>query len=99
MLKELYERLDVLQDVFELIDKSIIEEPPLIIKEGGIIKTGYNSDVDRLRKATTEGKNWIIGIENKEREKTRNKKFKSWIYKGVWILYRSYKVKFKYGSR
>ena len=87
MLKELYERLDVLQDVFELIDKSIIEDPPLIIKEGGIIKTGYNSDVDRLRKATTEGKNWIIGIENKEREKTRNKKFKSWIYKGVWILY------------
>ncbi len=87
MLKELYERLDVLQDVFELIDKSIIEDPPLIIKEGGIIKTGYNSDVDRLRKATTEGKNWIIGIENKEREKTRNKKFKSWIYKSIWILY------------
>ena len=87
MLKELYERLDVLQDVFELIDKSIIEEPPLIIKEGGIIKTGYNSDVDRLRKATTEGKNWIIGIENKEREKTRNKKFKSWVYKSIWILY------------
>ncbi len=70
MLKELYDELDVLEDVFELIDKSIVEEPPISVKEGGIIKLGYDPEIDTLKKATTEGKNWIIQLEAREREQT-----------------------------
>ena len=70
LLKELYEELDTLQDVYELIEKSIVEEPPISVKEGGIIKLGYNPEIDTLKKATTEGKTWIIQLEAKEREET-----------------------------
>ena len=70
MLKELYEELDVLEDVYELIEKSIVEEPPISVKEGGIIKLGYDPEIDQLKKATTEGKTWIVQLEAKEREET-----------------------------
>ncbi len=70
LLKELYEELDVLDDVYELIDKSIVEEPPISVKEGGIIKLGYNPEIDTLKRATTEGKTWIVQLEAKEREAT-----------------------------
>ena len=70
MLKELYEELDTLQDVYELIEKSIVEEPPISVKEGGIIKLGYDPEIDQLKKATTEGKTWIVQLEAKEREET-----------------------------
>ena len=70
LLKELYEELDTLQDVYELIDKSIVEEPPISVKEGGIIKLGYDPEIDQLKKATTEGKTWIVQLEAKEREAT-----------------------------
>ena len=70
LLKELYEELDTLQDVYELIDKSIVEEPPISVKEGGIIKLGYDPEIDILKKATTEGKTWIVQLEAKEREET-----------------------------
>ena len=70
LLKEMYEELDTLQDIYELIEKSIVEEPPISIKEGGIIKMGYNPEIDTLKKATTEGKTWIIQLEAKEREET-----------------------------
>ena len=70
LLKELYEELDTLQDIYELIEKSIVEEPPISVKEGGIIKLGYSEEIDTLKKATTEGKNWIIQLEAKEREST-----------------------------
>ena len=70
MLRELYDELDVLEDVFELIDKSIVEEPPISVKEGGIIKLGYDPEIDTLKKATTEGKTWIVQLEAKERELT-----------------------------
>ena len=70
MLKELYEELDVLEDVYELIEKSIVEEPPISVKEGGIIKLGYDPEIDQLKKATTEGKTWIVQLEAKEREAT-----------------------------
>lgn len=76
LLQELYNGLDELKDVCELIEKSIIEEPPLTIKEGGLIKLGYNEEVDKLKKATTEGKQWIIDIETKEKEKTGIKNLK-----------------------
>ena len=70
LLKELYEELDVLEDVYELIEKSIVEEPPISVKEGGIIKLGYEPEIDQLKKATTEGKTWIVQLEAKERETT-----------------------------
>lgn len=75
-LKELYENLDELKDIFELIDKSIIEDPPMTIKEGGIIKMGYDEEIDKLKTATTEGKNWIIKLEAEEKEKTGIKTLK-----------------------
>ena len=70
MLKELYEELDVLDDIYELIEKSIVEEPPISVKEGGIIKLGYDPEIDQLKKATTEGKTWIVQLEAQEREAT-----------------------------
>ncbi|NNG67975.1 DNA mismatch repair protein MutS [Caldanaerobacter subterraneus] len=70
LLKEIYEKLDVLQDVYELIDKSIKDDPSNQLKEGNIIKDGYNEMVDKLRKASTEGKNWIANLEAQEKEKT-----------------------------
>ena len=75
-LKELYENLDELQDIYDLIEKAIVDEPPISIKEGGIIKLGYNDEIDELKRATTEGKNWIIKIEAEEREKTGIKNLK-----------------------
>ena len=76
MLKDLYENLDELQDIYELIEKSIIEDPPMTIKDGGIIKLGYDEEIDKLKTATTEGKNWIIKLEAEEREKTGIKNLK-----------------------
>ena len=76
LLKELYENLDLLEDIYNLIENAIIEDSPLTIKEGGIIKQGYNEEVDRLRKATTEGKTWIINLEAGEKEKTGIKNLK-----------------------
>ena len=70
MLKDLYENLDELQDIYELVDKSIVEDPPMTVKDGGIIKLGYDEEIDKLKTATTEGKNWIIQLEAEEREKT-----------------------------
>ena len=75
-LKELFENLDELQDVHELIEKAIVDEPPISVKEGGIIKLGYDPEIDELKTATTEGKNWIIKIEADEREKTGIKNLK-----------------------
>ena len=69
-LKEASEQLDTLEDIFELIDTSIEEDPPLSIKEGGFIKQGYSKEADELRKAKTEGKDWLAKLEAKEREAT-----------------------------
>ena len=76
MLKDLYENLDELQDIYELIDESIVEDPPMTVKDGGIIKLGYDEEIDKLKTATTEGKNWIIQLEAEEREKTGIKNLK-----------------------
>jgi len=68
--------MDSLEDIYELIDRAIVDDPPIAVKEGGIIKPGYNDEVDRLRKASTEGKNWIAALESSEREKTGIKNLK-----------------------
>ncbi|MCI9658426.1 MAG: DNA mismatch repair protein MutS [Lachnospiraceae bacterium] len=70
LLQEIQNDLDVLPDLYELIESSVIEEPPVTIREGNIIKDGYHEEVDRFRKAKTEGKSWLAEIETKERERT-----------------------------
>ena len=76
LLGDLHDNLDELTDITELIEKSIIDDPPVSIKEGGIIKTGYDELVDEYRKASTEGKSWLVNIEAKEREATGIKNLK-----------------------
>lgn len=76
LLKRLYEQLDTLDELYELIERSITEEPPLTLHDGGILKEGYNEEVDRLRKAKTDGKSWLADLETKEREKTGIKNLK-----------------------
>ncbi len=76
MLKEIYQSMDELTDIYELIDKAIIEEPGITITEGNIIKHGYNEEVDKLKSASTEGKNWLIELEAREREETGIKNLK-----------------------
>lgn len=70
MLKGIYESMDPLEELSHLVESAIIPEPPLAMKEGGIIKEGYNEEVDRLRKAKSDGKSWLAELEEKEREKT-----------------------------
>ena len=70
LLQELREELDPLQDLYTLVENAIMEEPPLAMKEGGIIRDGYSEEVDRLRSAKTEGKTWLAELEAEEREKT-----------------------------
>ena len=76
LLKDLYKNLDELQDIYKLIENSIVDDPPMTIKDGGIIKLGYDEEIDKLKTATTEGKNWIIQLEAEEREKTGIKNLK-----------------------
>lgn len=70
LLKQIYEELDTLDDLYDLIERSIQEDPPTSIREGNIMKDGYHEDVDRFRTAKTEGKSWLAQIETKERERT-----------------------------
>ena len=70
MLVDLYESLDTLDDVYELIEKTIVDEPPISVKEGGLIKLGFDEEIDKLKTATTQGKNWLIELETREREAT-----------------------------
>ena len=70
------EEFDELRDLFELIDASIVEEPPLTMKEGGIIKEGYKADLDDLKEAKIKGKTWLSDLEEQEREKTGIKTLK-----------------------
>lgn len=70
LLQEIDRQIDGLEDLFQLIKDSICEEPPVTIREGGIIKEGFDEDIDRLRKAKTEGKNWLAQLEETDRERT-----------------------------
>lgn len=70
LLRRLTEVLDPLEDLCSLITASIEEEPPLSVRDGGIIKTGFHEEVDRLRSAKTEGKSWMAKLEEQERKKT-----------------------------
>ncbi len=76
IISDAVENIDTLDDLCSLIDKAIVEEPPFSVREGGIIKEGYNSDVDLLRSDMSDGKSIISKIEAEEREKTGIKTLK-----------------------
>ena len=76
LLKQIREDLDSLEDLYELIKSSIIDDPPIAVKEGGIIKDNYHNEADKLRHAKTEGKSWLAELEAKERDKTGIKNLK-----------------------
>ena len=69
-LVKLLDEMDALEDIYQWIDEAIVEEPPISVHDGGIIKEGYFEEVDRLRRAKTDGKKWLAEIEANEREKT-----------------------------
>lgn len=69
-INEIYEDYDSLEDLYDLLEQAIVEEPPVSIKEGGIFKQGYRDEIDELRLAKTECKTWLADLEAKEREKT-----------------------------
>lgn len=76
LLKELYENLDPLEDLYQLILEAIEDDPPISVRDGDMIKDGFNEETDRLRQAKTEGKNWLADLEQKEKEKTGIKNLK-----------------------
>ena len=76
LLHQIYEDLDGLEDIHQLLEDSIIEDPPLQIKEGGIIKDGYLEHIDELKHAKTDGKQWLAELETKEREASGIKNLK-----------------------
>lgn len=76
LLKEQYEQIDPLEDIYAFIEAAIVDDPPFSIREGGIIKDGYHETVDQLRRASVEGQQWLAQLENEEREKTGIKKLK-----------------------
>ncbi|NLK42888.1 MAG: DNA mismatch repair protein MutS [Tissierellia bacterium] len=75
-LKTLAYGLDTLEDIFNLIDSSIEENPPITIKEGGIIKRGYNEELDEIKEICEKGKAWLSSLELREKEKTGIKNLK-----------------------
>ena len=70
LMQKIYEKLDPLEDIYQLIDSAIVDDPPIVLREGGIIKEGYNAQADELRKAKTDGKTWLAGLEEREKEQT-----------------------------
>ena len=76
LIRKLEENLDACEDLAKLIDSAIIDDPPISVKEGGIIKTGFNQEVDEYKKASTEGKTWLLELEQREKETTGIKNLK-----------------------
>lgn len=70
VLEDLQQQLDPLSDIAGLIDRAVVEEPPIAVTEGGIIKAGYNAQLDQYRDAMTNGKQWIADLQAREREAT-----------------------------
>ena len=70
MLQNLYQDLDELEDIYTLIENAIIEDPPISVTEGGIIKLGYDPEIDELKTAMTDGRTWLAKLEATEKEQT-----------------------------
>jgi len=75
-LAAIYRDMDPLEDICARIDEALVENPPFVVREGGMIRDGYNEDVDRLRYIMTNGKDWIKETEQSEKEKTGIKNLK-----------------------
>jgi len=76
LLKDMYINLDELKDIYNLLEKSIVDNPSLTLKEGNLIKEGFNSTVDELKTAKSHGKEWIANLEQQEKEITKIKSLK-----------------------
>ena len=76
LLKQYQEELDPMEDLRTLIEQAIIEEPPVSVRDGGIIRDGFHEEADKLRHAKTEGKTWLAELEAREKEKTGIKTLK-----------------------
>ena len=75
-LTKIREQIDGLEDIYQLIDEAIIDEPPLSIREGGMIKDQFDETIDRLRSAKHDGKQWLAQLEEEDRERTGIKNLK-----------------------
>ena len=75
-LTEIREQIDGLEDIYQLIDEAIIDEPPISIREAGMIKDGFDETIDRLRSAKHDGKQWLTQLEEEDRERTGIKNLK-----------------------
>lgn len=75
-LTEIREQIDGLEDIYQLIDEAIIDEPPISIREAGMIKDGFDETIDRLRSAKHDGKQWLAQLEEEDRERTGIKNLK-----------------------
>ncbi|HAZ91386.1 MAG TPA: DNA mismatch repair protein MutS [Eubacterium sp.] len=76
LIKDICSEIDELTDVYDIIDRAIVDDPPLLVREGGMIKDGYSQEADLYRKAKLEGKQWLLDLEEREIEKTGIKKLK-----------------------
>ncbi len=76
LLERLEESMDALTDIYELIDRAIVEDPPFTVKEGGLIQSGYSEELDHMKDSIRDGQNWIAGLEASERERTGIKNLK-----------------------
>ncbi len=76
LLTEIYEDIEGLEDIYSLIEAAIVEEPPLLVREGGIIKDGFHEDIDMFRNAKRDGKQWLAQLEEEDRERTGIKNLK-----------------------
>ena len=74
--KDTVEHFDTLKDLFDLIDLSIVDDPPYLMHDGNIIKDGFNEEIDKYRLSKTDGRKWLAELEGKEREKTGIKNLK-----------------------
>ena len=70
LLEQIYGQLDDCRDLYDLVGRAITDDPPILLRDGGIIREGYSQEADRLRKAKTDGKQWIADLETKGREET-----------------------------
>ena len=76
MLRELTGKIDLLEDIRALVEQAIVDEPPILLREGGMIRKGFNEEIDRLRDLASGGKGKIAEIEQAERERTGISKLK-----------------------
>jgi DNA mismatch repair protein MutS len=76
LIQELNAQIDPLSDIYKLIDSAIVDDPPITMRDGGMIKDGFSAEADEFRKAQTDGKQWLADVETRERERTGIKNLK-----------------------